>query len=364
MAKRYYLKVRVNNDGKEELLTLTDGYLVEMQKYIAFCRDENDLLFYLPKAEEGEFCKEYIEGIIAKPIEEAFLLTDSKGNEVEKIFKKDIDLIATSVTKLANQLYQKYSLSYDSYINDHIPEDKLEVLTYIEAKLKPKMYIFQSNKNYLDYKEEYLNDDKPHSNRYINGPVPLWVILGDSEKIFKDAIKLIYSDQNERINLIKFAKEKMIVLPSVTEADKKEAFKGLKKIGPIYRQIIENVNEYRMRNESKKEVVSKKEVSTEPITERKIIEYNIERNKEEHINNDSELELRKKIYNKKLEERKKEVPLFHVQSNFLKAKKEDLNKEIEKLEYELYKQENKQNYYFNDAGEMIDIEMEKEDRHI
>ena len=53
-----------------------------------------------------------------------------------------------------------------------------------------------------------------------------------------------------------------------------------------------------------------------------------------------------------------------MQSELLKIQKKDLNREIEKLEYELYKQENKQSYYFNDAGEVIDAEMDKEDRHI
>lgn len=363
MAKKYYLKVKVNNNGNEELLTLTDGYLVEMQKYIAFCRDARDLLFYLPKGEDGEFCKEYIETIITKPIEDAFILMDAKGNEVEKIYKKDIDLIATNYKKLAGQMYDKYSLSYDSFRTDHIPEEKLEVLKFIENKINSKLYLLQNKKSYLDYKELYLNDDKPHSNRYLEGPVPLWVILGDDYKIFKDAIEIIYNDQNERINLIKFAKEKLIVLPPVTEDDKKEAFRGLKKIGPIYKQIIENVNRHRINNNPKEEE-SVKEILATPITERKIIEYNIEKNKEEHIFYDPELEVRKKIYNANLELKKSEPPMFHVETELLKVKKADLNKKIEELEYELYKHENKDNYYFNDAGEMIDAELEKEDRHI
>lgn len=364
MAKRYDLKVRVNNNGEEELLTLTSGGLVEMQKYIAFCRDANDLLFYLPKGEDGEYCKEFIESIIIKPIENAFVLMDAQGNEIEKIFKKDIELIAVTAEDLANQLYSKYNLSYDSYITNCIPDENLEVLKFIENKMKSKMYIIQNKKSFLDYEEEYLNADKPEYNRLVNGAVPFWVMLGDSKKIFKDAIKLIYDDQNERIDLIKFAKEKLIVLPPVTENGKKEAFSGLKKIGPIYKQIKKNVGAYRDKFDSKKVDPIKPEIPIKPITERQIIKYNIQKNKEEHIDNDPELEIRKKLYNAKLEISKTEPPIFHMQSELLKVQKEDLNRKIEELEYELYKQENKQSYYFNDAGEVIDEEMDKEDRHI
>ena len=50
----------------------------------------------------------------------------------------------------------------------------------------------------------------------------------------------MHETREKRIDLIKFAKEKLIVLPPVTENGKKEAFSGLKKIGPIYKQIKKN----------------------------------------------------------------------------------------------------------------------------
>lgn len=353
--RRYCLCIELIIGGKKELFCLAKYDLITLQKYTSFCSNANELLKFMPDYDLIG-TRDYMIRNLKDPTlkEDPFSIrgTDSfHSRKIPILYKKDEDILLYSKQEIIDCIKRNYFISLNDVgsrnINDKIKQFFINIWD--------KYHSDEIEKTLYRIVEKKIDCDKPetYDSRYVQILNNKWMLLGVSGKFLSYFIDYIWNDTKKRLEFINFLKsyDNNLLLPLGYEEKKKRISlleeelneKGIT-VHRIRKRIMKNIKPLVPQKKEFKPVIS---VSSEPITEKQILDYNKGR-KGKDIIFDQILFL-----SEKLEKLNSEL----LVTRSISVRK-DLEKEIEELEYKIYELEN-DNFFFSDSGELI-----KEDERI